>query len=124
MRDDNPYRASEEDAVPSTPTRHVLRNIGTAILTVGLAILAYGAIGFWFINSLPPNGGASGRLPSLYVMAVGIVVAVVGLIARDLRIGRHVNPHDEVSRKGIPTSYGILGLLAIVIVVIFVISRL
>ena len=104
--------------------RGVSRKIGTAILVLGLLILTYGAVGFWLINTLPPNGGAYGRLPSLYVTGVGIVVSVVGLAARGLRFGREDNRSSEGSRKGIPTIYGILGLVAILIILVFVISRL
>jgi hypothetical protein len=94
---------------------------GMAILGAGLAILAYGAVGFWLINTLPPNGGANGRLPSLYVMGAGMVVAVVGLVVRDIRAG---GESQEGARRGIPASYGILGLLAILIILFLVISRL
>ena len=91
-----------------------------AVLATGLVVLAYGAVGFWIINTLPPNGGASGRLPSLYVMGAGIVLSVVGLVARDFRDGR-ISQEDT---QGIPASYGILGLVAILIILFFVISSL
>jgi len=124
MNADNPYEAPKDKAAAPTPTRHVSKMIGTGVLVAGLAILAYGAIAFWLINVLPPNGGANGRLPSLYVMGAGILVAVVGLVARDLHLGGKDNRSTRVSRKGIPASYGILVLLAIVIILFLVISRL
>ena len=124
MNADNPYEAPKDEVAARTPTRSVSRMIGTGVLVAGLAILAYGATAFWLINALPPNGGANGRLPSLYVMGAGISIAVVGLVARDLRLGRKDYQSTRVSRKGIPASYGILVLLAIVIILFFLISRL
>src|SRR5262245_25130696 len=102
------------------PIRDVRRKVGMGILAAGLAILAYGAVGFWVINALPPNGGASGRLPSIYIMGAGIVVAVVGLAVRDFRGGKS----QEGSKQGIPAIYGIFGIVAMLIVLNFVISRL
>ncbi len=114
MNDENPYKTPEDIASPSSPQRNLLKAAGTAVVFVGLAVLAYGAIAFWLINSLPPNGGANGRLPSLYVMGVGIIVVVIGLIARDLRLGRKSGGTADVPKKGIPTSYGVLLLLVLV----------
>jgi hypothetical protein len=124
MNADNPYEAPEDTVAGSTPARHVSKIIGTCVLVAGSAILAYGATAFWLIKTLPPNGGANGRLPSLYVMGAGIVVAVLGLVARDLRVSRKEDRSAGVSRNGIPASYGILILLAIMIIFFVVVSRL
>jgi hypothetical protein len=121
---DSPHSGLEGEPRASIPNRHVLRKIGTVVLAVGLAMLAYGAVAFWLINALPPNGGANGRLPSLYVMGIGIAVAIVGLIARGLRFGGKDDRNGQELRKGIPASYGILLLIAIIILLVFVISRL
>ncbi|MBA4032098.1 MAG: hypothetical protein C0478_14575 [Planctomyces sp.] len=104
--------------------RRASKGIGTAILLVGLMALAYGAIAFWLIKSLPPNGGANGRLPSLYIMGVGVVVAVIGLIVRDLRSNSKKNEPAGEASKGIPTRYGLLLLLGIVVMFFVVVSQL
>ena len=91
------------------------------MLTAGLGLLAYGAIAFWLIQTLPPNGPGRGRLPSVYVMGAGIVIAFLGLIVRDLRIRRKTK---DASPKGISTSFGILILLGMVIIFILVVSLL
>ncbi len=109
MNSNDPQEASENKAMASTPTRRFLRTIGTGILGVGLTLLSYGAVGCWLIKSLPPISLGSGRLPSLYVMGVGIVLTVIGLATRDLRVSRSAGK----SEKEIPTSYGVLGLLAL-----------
>lgn len=61
---------------------------GSAILLMGLALLVYGAIAFWVAPWLPPNGGPSGRLPSVYLLGAGVVVALAGMAVRDLRVGK------------------------------------
>ena len=123
MHADNPKSAPECAVSPSMPNRSILRRIGTAILAIGLAILVYGAAGFWLINALPPNGGANGRLPSLYVMGMGIVVTLLGLATRGLRFRAKGVPLGDESATGIPTIYGILLFVAILIALIVVISR-
>ncbi|MBN1911213.1 MAG: hypothetical protein JW818_15820 [Pirellulales bacterium] len=124
MSSDNPFKTPKEDSSSSTPSRRPSNVLGTGILLVGLSVVAYGAVAFWLIQSLPPNGGGNGRLPSLYVMGVGIVVAVVGLIARDFRVGRKAKGSTSEARKGIPTVYGIIGLLAILIIFFLVVYQL
>ena len=122
----NPY------ATPAAPDhqpqdgsgRRLARAIGTAILAAGLVVLAYGAVAFWLIKSLPPNGGPNGRLPSLYMMGAGIIGAIIGMVVRDLRLAGRAKKHDGSPPKAIPTSVGMLVLLAIVIAVIVVIANL
>lgn len=123
MNANNPYESSETPAEHSSPPRPLRKTAGTAILIIGLMILAYGATAFWLLNFLPPNGGPTGRLPSLYVIGVGIITAIVGLVVRDLRGGRGSRSTND-ARHGIPTSYGIMGIVVVVILLIFVISRL
>jgi len=53
---------------------------------MGVATSAYGAVAFWILHSLPPNGGGSGRLPSLYVLVGGMAAMLLGLVIRDLRL--------------------------------------
>lgn len=109
---------------PSNPKPGVLRKIGTAVFAVGLLILADGAVGFWLINALPPNGGASGRLPSLYILGAGMIVTLLGLALRGIPSAWQKDPTDPASKKSIPTSYGLLLILTILLVVIFLISRM
>ncbi|MBN1854101.1 MAG: hypothetical protein JW829_15345 [Pirellulales bacterium] len=124
MSSENPFKTPKEDPAAATSARSFSKTLGTGIVLVGLAVIAYGAVAFWLIQSLPPNGGGNGRLPSLYVMGLGIVVAVVGLVARDLRVGRKAKQPSGETRKGIPTGYGILFLLAILVIFFLVVSQL
>ena len=123
MSDSNPY-ASPTEGKAATKSGSGWNKVGTAVLVVGLATLAYGAVAFWIVQSLPPNGGASGRLPSLYVMGAGIALSLLGLTALGFRWSGKENPTGDTPRKAIPTSVGILVLLAIIIAVIVAISQL
>ena len=114
---------SRDNVRKSSYNRGILQTIGTVILLAGAAILAYGAAGFWLMPTLPPNGGVNGRLPSLYVLAGGMAVAFVGLVVRGFRVGSQ-NTIRANSRQGIPALYGILALVAILILFIWVVSRL
>ena len=78
MNAENFSEPPSKRTVASTTDRGVSRRIGTVLLAIGLAVLAYGAIGFWLIKSLPPNGGTIGRLPSLRLVGIGSIVAIVG----------------------------------------------
>jgi uncharacterized membrane protein len=98
--------------------------VGTGILILGLLVLAYGAVAFWLINSLPPNGGAQGRLPSLYVMGGGIVGVLIGLAMRVQRSERGSSAAPRGAGDHIPTRYGIALLVGIVIVFILVVAQL
>ncbi|AMV34945.1 hypothetical protein VN12_22655 [Pirellula sp. SH-Sr6A] len=104
----------------SKNNRSATRSIGTGLFLTGLAILAYGAIAFWIIKSLPPNGGPTGRLPSLYVIGVGIVAVLAGLAVRDLRTRHKNSVSTEGEKKSIPTSVGLL-ILALMLVLFFVV---
>jgi len=113
--------SSDESQTPTSGTRRIAKMVGTAVLGVGLAVLAYGAVAFWLIQALPPNSVGS-RLPSLYVMAAGIVVSLAGLVLRGF--DRNDNRATDAPKKGIPTSLGILVLLAIIIAAIVAISQM
>ena len=88
MDTNKPENTSESDARATNPIQTILRKIGMVVFIVGVVFLTYGAVAFWLINSLPPNGGANGRLPSLYLMAVGMIVTLIGLSVRGLPFGR------------------------------------
>jgi hypothetical protein len=91
--DENPYRPPETPH--ESPRRGpriktvmtMARKLGTGILVIGIAVLAYGALAFFIKNDLPPNGGPSGRLPSLYVLFAGMAAMLLGMTVRGLRIG-------------------------------------
>jgi hypothetical protein len=102
----------------------MLNKIGTAILAAGLALLSYGAAGFWLINALPPNGGIYGRLPSIYVICAGSVIAVAGLSMRGLRFGKRGDLPGSGSSKRIPAAYGIVVLVALVAALFIAILRI
>ena len=125
--DENPYQSpatevNREDPPQSRAGQRVAKAIGTAVGTLGLVTLVYGAVAFWLIQSLPPNSGMSGRLPSLYVMGAGIVLVLGGLAARDLRLAGRTRRQDGPS-KAIPTGVGMLVLLVIIIALVVAISR-
>lgn len=71
MSSSNPFDAPGQLEKLSGTTGRLSQAVGTGILITGLMALAHGAVAFWLISSLPPNGGAQGRLPSLYVMGGG-----------------------------------------------------
>lgn len=122
MNSDNPYETPSEIASEGPPGRRTPKTFGTIILLFGLAILGYGAIAFWLINSLPPNGPRNGRLPSVYVMGAGIVITLIGLTIRGLPGGKKDSEEKKV--KGIRTTYGVLILVGMAIVFILLISQL
>lgn len=97
MTTENPYESPSEHFTNGRP-RQGFKKLGTILLVVGIASLAYGAIGFWVVKSLPPNG-ASGRLPSVYVMGVGIVITLVGSTIRDFRVSGKKKPVPDQARE-------------------------
>jgi hypothetical protein len=116
--DENPYQSPQSGA--STPARRnpkpIATTIGTAILAIGLLLLGYGAFTFWIMPSLPPNNAWS-RLPSLYCMGAGVFAALIGLTLNSLQ-------SSPGKRASVPTSLGILILVAIVIAFFVAVSRL
>ena len=116
--DANPYESPPSDvsAPQETSGQGIVNAIGQAILFAGLAVLIYGAVAFWIIPALPPNDATS-RLPSLYVMGAGIVTALVGLTLKSLQ-------SRSTKKAAIPTSVGIILLVAIIIAFFVAVSRL
>lgn len=121
MKANSPYESTPADEANASSGRLQPKAIATGLFVIGLAVLGYGAVAFWLVQGLPPNGGTSGRLPSLYVMGIGIVITIVGLATRDLRSRASMGGR---SAKGISTIYGVVGILAIIGLLLFVISRL
>jgi len=60
-----------------------LRTAGTVVLVLGAVVTAYAAVAFFLVNQLPPNGGFSGRLPSLYLLFAGMAGMFVGSVVRN-----------------------------------------
>ena len=86
----NPYASPESASDPHTappPAKgSVRRQLGSVIFALGLLTTLYGATAFWLVKTLPPNGGPSGRLPSLYLLAVGMGAMLLGLAIRNLQV--------------------------------------
>jgi hypothetical protein len=120
----NPYASptADDGGPPEGRGRRTTKIVGAAILAAGLICLVYGAVAFWLVQTLPPNGGPTGRLPSAYVMGVGMVIAILGLAIRDLRLVGGAKQRDGAPAKGIPTGVGLLLLAAMVIAMIIAIS--
>lgn len=119
MSEEKPYQAPSQPEQSSS----LGQNLGSGVFFAGLAVLAYGAVAFWLITSLPPNGGASGRLPSLYVMGAGIAVLVIGMVIKSATAPKG-SPESGAATKTIPTSYGLLLILGIIAVAFAYISQL
>lgn len=113
----NPYESSQIAAQTTSRRSGMVANLGTTILLVGLAALAYGAFTFWIMPLLSPNTAWSGRLPSLYCMGAGIFTALIGLTLRSLQ-------PSPTKKATVPTSVGILVIVAIVIAFFVAVSRL
>jgi hypothetical protein len=62
------------------------RKFGNGILWISVVVAAYGALAFFLITSLPPNGEAHGRLPSLYILFGGISGMFMGIAFGGLRL--------------------------------------
>jgi hypothetical protein len=62
------------------------RKFGNGILLISAIVAVYGALAFFLITSLPPNGEAYGRLPSLYILFGGISGMLVGIAFGGLRL--------------------------------------
>lgn len=124
MNSPNPYETTDRATAAPVPKRRLSRLVGAIVLAVGLIVLAYGVTAFWLLTSLPPNGGAYGRLPSLYLMLGGIVTTLIGLATRP-SAGRPAN-YDSSSGAfpSIRSRYGLLLILLIIIILFGVVSRL
>ncbi|WP_461505859.1 hypothetical protein [Rhodopirellula baltica] len=123
MTQHQPYESPSVPTESAAPSKSLLGKIATGVLTLGLMVLAYGAIAFWVLPFLPPNSESEGRLPSLTVMGVGVLVTVVGLVLRSLTTSKDPEPNVNQPKK-IPAMYGVAILLGILGLVFFVITRL
>jgi hypothetical protein len=117
----DPYEPPETASdSPSGHDRSTVANpVGDILLWAGMLALTYGAVACFLIN-LPPNNPVSGRLPSIYIMAAGSVLSLVGLTMRN-------SLQSSSSAKGtkrVSPLIGILFLLAIMIAVVVAIARL
>lgn len=117
----DPYEPPE--TVSDSPSGHdgspVSNAVGDVLLWAGVLALTYGAVACFVIN-LPPNNPVSGRLPSIYIMAAGSVLSLVGLTMRNsLQSSSNARGTKKVSPL-----VGILILVAIIIAVIVAIARL
>ena len=63
-----------------------MNKIFTTVLIAAVLVTAYGAIAFFVMQSLPPNGGDSGRLPSLYIILGGLAGMLVGAVGRNFKM--------------------------------------
>ncbi|MEM6391814.1 MAG: hypothetical protein AAF797_03490 [Planctomycetota bacterium] len=63
----------------------MIKFVFTAVLVTGALATVYGALAFFVLQALPPNGSGS-RLPSLYVMFTGMGVMLVGAVGRNFRL--------------------------------------
>ena len=125
MNTPNPYQPPDQNVSQPPSKRRVPQVIGIATLMIGLIVLGYGVVGFWLIPSLPPNGGIYGRIPSVSVMVAGMVTSLLGLMVRDFasrKLNSH-SPNPTREKSGIPTRYGLILILTIVIIFIVVIAR-
>ncbi|MEM1213066.1 MAG: hypothetical protein AAGI68_12310 [Planctomycetota bacterium] len=63
----------------------MIKVVFTAVLVIGALTTVYGALAFFVLQALPPNGSGS-RLPSLYVMFAGMGGMLAGAVGRNLRL--------------------------------------
>ncbi len=117
---ENPYDSPKPDANYPASRLGMRRKVGTGVLVVGIATLAYGAIAFWIIPALPPNELTTGRFNSLYVLGAGMITSLIGLAIRETRIRSKVTA--DSAGKGISTGVGLLVLFVVVIIFIVAFS--
>lgn len=110
---ENPYNSPQPDGSYPASRLGMHRKVGTGILVVGLATLAYGAIAFWIFPMLPPNEPTTGRFNSIFVLGAGMITSLGGLAIRETRVRNKVVSNSTGS--GISTGAGLLVLLAAVI---------
>lgn len=66
----------------------MVRKAGTVILLLGVTATLYAACAFFLLQTLPPNDAMNGRLPSLYLLLIGMAVILLGTAIRGLRLGK------------------------------------
>lgn len=113
---ENPYDSPRTESIHLPSRFELRRKVGTGVLVIGLGTLAYGAIAFWIIPSLPPNEFTTGRFNSLYVLGAGMIISLCGLAIRETRLKSR--PVADSPDSGISTGVGLLVLLIVVIVFI------
>ncbi len=121
MNGDNPYESTRNASRLSTGRPSLSRKFATVALGIGFLFHAFDVTGFGLTNSLPPRGGANGRLPCHFAMGMGMVVSIDRLEFRDQRC---VRTNKSNSPVGILTQFGVVDLLAILGRMIFVATRI
>jgi drug/metabolite transporter (DMT)-like permease len=71
--------------MPEVETPALLKKGGNLVFAVGSILTIYAALAFFLLQSLPPNTPAS-RLPSLYLLFTGMVILLVGAVARNFKL--------------------------------------
>ena len=84
--DENPHKATDQSAGHPSRSLPIRAILGNTVCFIGAGGAAYGALAFWVFQALPPNDLISGRLPSLYLLAGGMALLLVGLTIRNLRV--------------------------------------
>ena len=100
----------------------MMTKVGSVILAIGIAALCYGALAFWVLPGLPPNGGNSGRLPSLYILFAGVALTLVGLAVRGLRTS--AASRDQSGKREVSPAAGLLLILILVAAIFAVVAML
>src|SRR4051812_45357860 len=108
---ENPYESPQAAPESRRSSFAIANSAATTIVVLGLAALAYGALGFWIVPALPPNSGWSGRLPSLYVMGGGMLAAVAGLATKSLAA-------PTAAKGAVPTGVGLLVIAAVIALIV------
>jgi hypothetical protein len=120
MTDVNPYEGPESDNL----SEGLAKKIGTFVATAGVLILGYGALASFVIPTLPPNAAHTGRMNSIYLMAIGAALSLSGLALRDLRLGRKKQRSSSSYTREISTGFGLLVIVSVVIFTAIVIAQM
>jgi hypothetical protein len=89
--------------------------------TIGILTILYGATAFWLMPQLPPNGGSYGRLPSMLILGIGIVITIVGMAINSLATQ---NQQSAASPKKIPAFYGFAAIGLILLIVFIIVANM
>ena len=97
--DQNPYRPPEQPTEPPKseppvgPVLAAVRKVGTAILLVGVCVVAYGAAAFFIDTRLPPNGGPSGGSQAYTCSSLGGALCSSALLCVVCVLARQRSPN-------------------------------